>query len=89
MQILVALINHFRRKPDLSKIDSVTLKPPKPTKVQKHQAKELADAKMALAKCETAEEYYRFQAEMYRATIDRIEGAKGIELRMLDIGVSQ
>lgn len=88
MQMLLSIFGFFRRKPDLSQTTFVTLKPPKPTKVQKHQAKELADAKMALAKCETAEEYYRFQAEMYRATIDRIEGTKGIELRMLDIGVS-
>ena len=51
-----------------------TAKPPKPTKTQKHQAKELAEAKMNLAQCESNEEYYRHMAEIYRARIDRIEG---------------
>lgn len=56
-----------------------TLTPPKVsklTKVQKHQAKELADAKMALAQAESAEEYYRHHAEMFRARIERIEGSE-------------
>ena len=63
MQILLSLIGRPK-----------TVKPAKPTKVQKHQAKELAEAKMLLVQCESNEEYYRHMAEMYRSRIERIEG---------------
>lgn len=69
MQIIMSIIDYFRKPSDRKSV-----KPPKPTAVQKHQAKELAQAKMALAQAESAQEYYHHQAEMYRSRIDRIEG---------------
>ena len=75
MQILISLINYFRRKPDPDRTTlEMVLRSVKPTKVQKHQARELAEAEMNFAQCVSNEEFYRHQAAFYSERIARLKG---------------
>ena len=76
MQILISLFDHFCRKPrdQGDPTHEPVMRPIKPTKVQKHQAKELAEAEMNLVQCESNEEYYRHQSAFYRERIARLKG---------------
>ena len=76
MQILISLFSYFRRKPTdpSDPTHELAMRPIKPTKVQKHQAKELAEAEMNLVQCESNEEYYRHQSAFYRERIARLKG---------------
>lgn len=89
MQILITLFDYFRRKPETSQPElEMVLRPIKPTKVQKHQAKELAEAEMNLAQCQSNEEYYRFQTAFYRERIARLKGGEKTGLDDIEQGTS-
>ncbi len=75
MQIPTTLINYFRRKPDPDrKTLEIVLRPVKLSKVQKHQARELAEAEMNFAQCVSNEAFYRHQAAFYSERIARLKG---------------
>ena len=76
MQMLKSIFGFFRRKPGHHATLEMVLRRKKPTKVQKHQARELAEAEMNLVQCQSNEEFYRHQSAFYRERIARLKGER-------------